>query len=45
MKATCSKCSYVITEQTNIFEGMEASYICPICNYEGYCPENNEIKL
>ena len=32
----CFQCDYEIIEQANIFEGLERSYVCPKCRYEGY---------
>ena len=39
---TCTDCGYHITEDPNIFEGLEESYICPKCGYEGYSPRGIE---
>jgi DNA-directed RNA polymerase subunit RPC12/RpoP len=36
MAVTCANCGKKITSMKNIFEGLEPSYICPRCGYEGY---------
>jgi DNA-directed RNA polymerase subunit RPC12/RpoP len=40
---TCPNCGFKIKNWKNIFEGLETSYICPKCKYEGYAFGNNTI--
>ena len=38
---TCMNCGYKINNGGNIFEGLETSYKCPKCKYEGYAYQRN----
>lgn len=37
----CANCGNKIINWRNIFEGVETSYVCPKCEYEGYAYVHN----
>jgi Zn finger protein HypA/HybF involved in hydrogenase expression len=45
LKVECSNCGYIIDEFSNVFEGKNPSYICPLCRYEGYVKEKEQIMM
>jgi hypothetical protein len=40
----CANCKNQLKE-SEIFEGLETSYICNNCGYEGYCWDFNTIRV